>query len=290
MQRFNSGFRRSSNGGLKTLERSFSGGELSPEMFGRIDDSQFQSGLALCRNLIVKPQGPVENRAGTEFVREVKDSTKATRLIPFTYSTDQTMVIEVGAGYFRFHTQGATLLSGGVPYEITNSYAEADLFDIHYVQSADVLTLTHPNYAPAEIRRLGATNWTFTTIQFTPTILPPTNVVATSSGSGADYNYSYVVITVGSDQITESEASSAGTCTNNLFVTGGKNTITWTAASGALRYSIFKEQGGLYGYIGQSSTTTFVDDNIAPDLSITPPVYDSVFNAVDDYPGAVSYF
>jgi hypothetical protein len=44
-------------------------------------------------------------------------------------------------------------------YEIPNPYAAADLFDIHYVQSADVLTLVHPSYAPLELRRYGATNW-----------------------------------------------------------------------------------------------------------------------------------
>jgi hypothetical protein len=124
---------------IRTLQRSFAGGEISPEMFGRIDDSKFQSGLATCRNFIVKPQGPAQNRPGFQFVRAVKDATKQVRLIPFTYSTTQTMVIEVGAGYFRFHTQGATLLSSGVPYEIANTYAEADLFDLHYVQSADVM-------------------------------------------------------------------------------------------------------------------------------------------------------
>ena len=123
-------------------------------------------------------------RPGFAFVREVKDSTKKTRLIPFTYSTTQTMVIELGAGYIRFHTQGGTVLSGGVPYEITNPYAEADLFDIHYVQSADVLTLVHPNYAPRELKRLGATNWTLTTINFTPIVTPPTSVTVAGSKIG----------------------------------------------------------------------------------------------------------
>ena len=94
---------------VRILQRSFGGGELSSEMFGRIDDSKYQSGLATCRNFICKPQGPVENRAGLEFVIAVKDSSKKTRLIPFTYSQTQTMAIEMGAGYFRFHTQGATL-------------------------------------------------------------------------------------------------------------------------------------------------------------------------------------
>ena len=117
---------------IRTLQRSFGGGVVTPEFFGRIDDVKYQTGLALCRNFIVLPHGPIANRPGFAFVRAVKDSTKKTRLIPFTYSTDQTMVIEVGAGCFRFHTHGATLMNGAVPYEIANPYAEADLFDMEY--------------------------------------------------------------------------------------------------------------------------------------------------------------
>ena len=93
----------------RTFFRSFAGGELSPEMFGRLDDVKFQTGAAKLLNFIATPQGPAENRPGTRFVKAVKDSTKKTRIIPFTYSTTQTMVLETGAGYFRFHTQGVTL-------------------------------------------------------------------------------------------------------------------------------------------------------------------------------------
>ena len=282
---------------VRTLQRSFAGGEMSPEMFGRIDDVKYQTGAATMKNFIAVPQGPAENRPGFAFVREVKDSTKRTRLIPFTYSTTQTMVIELGAGYIRFHTQGATLLSGGSPYEIVNPYAEADLFDIHYVQSADVMTLVHPNYAPRELRRLGATNWTLTTITFGSPITSPTGVSATryipaSSSTNADTyeTMSYVVTAIAADDIGESTQSSVATVTNNIFVTGATNTIAWIAVAGATRYRVYKLLGGLYGYIGSTTGTSIVDNNIAPDLSITPPIYDNEFVSSGNYPGAVSYF
>ena len=160
----------------RIYNRSFGGGEMSPEMFGRIDDTKFQTGAATMRNFVALPQGPAENRPGFQFVREVKDSSKKTRLIPFTFSITQTIVIEMGAGYFRFHTDGGTVLSGGVPYEIANPYTESQLFDIHYVQSGDVLTLVHPSHAPRELRRLGATNWVLSVINFAPVVAAPTGV------------------------------------------------------------------------------------------------------------------
>ena len=279
---------------IRTYKTSFNGGELTPEFFGQISDAKFQTGLALCRNFIVKPQGPIENRAGFAFVREAKDSTKRVRLLPFTFSTTQTMILELGAGYFRFHTNGATLLSGASPYEITNPYAEADLFDIHFIQSGDVLTLVHPNYAPMELRRTGALNWVLTAIAFTPQVLPPTGVAAASSGAGTQYDYSYVVTTFSADLLTQSVASGAGTCTNNIFATGAKNTISWTppagATAGTTQYAVYKKVGGSYGYIGRTTDNSLVDDNIAADMSLAPPRYDTVFQAAGDYPAAVSYY
>lgn len=279
-------------GNIRNLQRSFGSGELTPEMFGRIDDARYQSGMAICRNFITKPQGPAQNRPGFAFVREVKDSTKHTRLISFTYSTVQTMVIELGAGYFRFHTQGATLMNGSVPYEIANSYAEADLFDIKYVQSADVLTLVHPNYPPAELRRLGALNWTLTNVVFNAPIAPPSTVTATPTSpttTGA-VTMSYVVTAIAADGVSESAQSSAATCSQNIYATGNYNTISWGSVTGATLYNVYKMQGGLYGYIGQTSGTSIVDDNIAVDLSKTPPTYDNAFSGTGNYPGAASYF
>jgi hypothetical protein len=95
---------------VRSLSRSFSLRVRSrPELFGRIDLQKRQEGLARCRNFITLPHGPAFNRPGTEFVREVKTSASATRIIPFSYNNAQTFVIEMGAGYFRWHTDAATL-------------------------------------------------------------------------------------------------------------------------------------------------------------------------------------
>ena len=51
-------------------------------------------------------------------------------------------------------------------YEIPHPYLEAELFDVNHVQSADVITLVHPNHAPRELRRLGATQWELRVIDF----------------------------------------------------------------------------------------------------------------------------
>jgi hypothetical protein len=88
---------------------------------------------------------------------------------------------------------------------------------------------------------------------------------------------SYVVTAIGANGVDESLASTSASATNNLYVNGAYNTITWSSVSGAIRYNIYKIQSGLYGYIGQTQALSFTDNNIAPDMGITTPIYDTTF-------------
>lgn len=94
--------------------RSFSGGEIATEMFGRIDDPKYQTGASRLHNFIVKPQGPLTRRPGTRFVRQSKNNDPV-RLIPFRFSGDQSLCIQVGPGYFRFLTNGGTVVLSTEP-------------------------------------------------------------------------------------------------------------------------------------------------------------------------------
>lgn len=280
---------------VRTLSRSFARGEISPELFGRVDLPQYQTGLATCLNFIALPHGPAQNRTGFEFVRRTKNSARRSRLIPFSFNTEQTFALEVGVGYVRFHTMGATLVDGGGnPYEVPTPFAEVDLFDLHYVQSADVLTIVHPNYAPRELRRLGALNWTLTTIQFTPTIIAPASVTATAhAGTGTADNvaHTYAVTSLATDTLEESLISTqSNTVSNDLFLQGAYNDVAWPAAAGATRYNVYKLSNGLWGYVGQSGDLSFRDNNITPDISKAAPTLADPFNGTNNYPAAVSYY
>lgn len=274
---------------MRTSSRSFNGGEVTPEFFGRIDDPKFQTGLALCRNFVVLPHGPVHNNAGTEFVREVKTSAKRTRLLPFTFSITQTMVLEFGEGYFRFHTQGATLVSGTDPYEVSHPYLESELFNVRFAQSNDVLTLTHPAHPPRELRRLGALTWSLVDINFGTTALPPGGVGATALGGTASNpkNYSYVVTGVKDGQ--ESLQSLVVVATTNLDEAGKSIAVAWTA-NGSDSYNVYRLEGGVFGFVGLATGTGFTDEGILANVSITPPRSANPFVGPGNYPVAVTYF
>ena len=41
---------------VRTMQKGFGGGELTPEFWGHLGDAKYQSGLATCRNFFVLPQ------------------------------------------------------------------------------------------------------------------------------------------------------------------------------------------------------------------------------------------
>lgn len=268
---------------IRQYQRAFNGGEVSPSMFARIDDGKYQTGMALCKNFLIEPQGPIVMRPGFKYVNHTKHAGKKARLIPFNFSISQTMVLELGERYVRFYTQGQTVLgNNGQPYEIETPYIEADLFDIHYVQSADVMTLVHPNYPPKELRRYGATDWRLVDIKFGSSLPAPTGLSATQTinknvTNPTDYKRTYAVTALLADGTEESVRSSPVTIDCNPYGDGSYNTIRWNAVAGAGLYRVYRDQGGVWAYVGQTDTTQIIDENITPDASITPPHYDDAF-------------
>lgn len=151
-------------------QTNFNGGELAPGFWGRSDLAKFQTGMRRLRNFFVSKQGAAVSRPGTTLVSEAKlGNTAPIRLIPFVYSDSQSYVLEFGENYIRFHTAGATVLDSGAAYEVATTYAAADLARLKWAQTGDVLTLTHPSYAPMELRRHGHIDWELVDVSFVPT-------------------------------------------------------------------------------------------------------------------------
>ena len=243
---------------------NFTSGELSPRLDGRNDLAKYSSGCSTLENLVVYPHGSAARRPGTNFVAEVANSTKKTRLIPFEFSTTQTYMLEFSNLKIRvFKDNGAVLegdktisaitkanpavvtatshgydngdevlisgvggmtevngkrflvadkttntfelqdkdavdinsssfttyTSGGVSnkvFEITTPYLEAELFDLKFAQSADVMYICHPNHEVEKLSRTGHTSWTLTDVDFTKgPFLDPNTTTTTLTPSNA---------------------------------------------------------------------------------------------------------
>ena len=188
-----------------------------------------------------------------------------------------------------YTTYGSAGTSASV-FELTTTYTTASLFDLNFTQSADVMTVVHPSFVPRQISRTGAANWAIADIVFAPTIVAPGSPSVSASPKSGSLGYNYV-ITALSETLEESIASSevATGTDQDLSVLANKNTVSWSAVTDAERYNVYKEDNGVFGFIGQTPDTSFVDDNIEPDVLISPPINKTPFGSTDNYPSTVSY-
>ena len=165
---------------VAAIQSNFNGGEMSPLVYGRPDLGKYTTGLKTCLNFIPLLQGPAQRRPGTGHVVAVKDSSKAVRVVRFEFSTEQAYILEFGNLYVRFIKDRGQILSSGSVVELTTLYAEADLFELSFSQSADILYITHPDYPPRKLSRLSDTSWSITNITFSDGPFFNTNVTATT--------------------------------------------------------------------------------------------------------------
>lgn len=136
---------------------NFSAGELSGFLDGRVDIARYYNGAKLLENFIVLPYGGAMRRPGTYYVASTKGDGIA-RLIPFMFSTTakQAYALEFGNLYMRVFMNNGIV---GAPYELPTDYLEADLFDLQFSQSADVMWITHPKYKTRKLTRAADDNW-----------------------------------------------------------------------------------------------------------------------------------
>ena len=145
---------------------NFTAGELSPRLDGRTDVSKYFNGCKTLQNFVIHPHGGASRRPGTKFVREVKTSSNFTRLIPFEFNVTQAYILEFGENYFRIHKDGGTVISGGSPVEVATVYTSAQVSEIKFTQSADVMYLVHPSHPVQKITRTSHTAWTISEVNF----------------------------------------------------------------------------------------------------------------------------
>jgi len=267
------------------FQPSFAAGVLAPGLHGRIDIAKYDVGLKVGVNVFIHAHGGVSNRAGFEFIAEVMDSTKKHRLIPFLRDDNENYVMLMGDNAMRIIQNGAVLQDGGSDYTPATPYASTDIDDLDYVQSIDVMFFAHQGYAPQEMSRTALISWTFADLVIDPTIAQPTGLAVVSSGAGSEtYTYKVSPVVDGVEGFSSGAASYA--LSELLSLDGAKNLLSWTGTADS--YNVYRERGGLFGYVGFSDTTDFKDDNISPDLTVTPIEASDLFGALGDWPAAVT--
>jgi hypothetical protein len=177
-------------------------------------------------------------------------------------------------------------------YQQTSPYDQADIFTLGYAQRADTMYLTHLGYAVRKLTRTAHSAWTFTSVTFGPVQASPTSptVSATTTTDVTSLTtYSYKITAIDEDTGEESLPTTAASATNDLTISGTKNTVSWTTAAGAERYIVYKNEAGVFGFIGGTEGSNFIDNNIVPDLGNTPPGSRNPFSAASSFPSVCEF-
>lgn len=163
------------------IQSIFNKGEISPRIYGRVDNKYYYNSFRYSKNVIPYVQGAITRRTGTYFTNEVKTSANATILIPFQFSTTQNYILEFGNQYFRvYRNRGRVESPPGTPVEFATPWLSDDLRNLKFTQSADVLYVFCPGYQPRKITRTSDTSWTISTVVFVDGPYLPTNTSATT--------------------------------------------------------------------------------------------------------------
>ena len=191
-------------------------------------------------------------------------------------------------------------VSGGIAqriYTIASPYAAADLALLKFTQATTQMIICHPSYTTQVLQLISATNWTITPISIGSTAAAPvlTTVVSTlptidaftTPPTPGQSFYSYVVTSIDANG-QESLASNQGSVGPRVDIRtyGGSNAVIWNPVSTAVVYNVYEAEisyfgvqpaGVFYGFVGFSFTNQFIDSNIIPDFSQSPPISQNPF-------------
>lgn len=129
---------------------SFSGGELDPKFWGRVDLNKYGTALRQSRNGYPHLEGGWSNRQGSGYISTLKyGDTYDSILVPFEFSITQSYEIEMGRQYARFYMNQAQIATGSVtPYNGATAYVPGNIASsggVNYICIANTTGNAPPN-------------------------------------------------------------------------------------------------------------------------------------------------
>ncbi len=252
------------------INNVFNKGQLTPWLDARTKTDAHAGGAKSLLNCTVRPFGGAMRRPGLIYINATK-TTGVTRILPFSASIEDTYLIEMGIGYFRFYKDGAIIeTSPGVPYELANTFIEADIDKITFVQSNDVMFMAVNTLHPKKLSRISDTNWTFTNLDF-------------QDGPFLAENTSSVTLTpsavTGAITLTASSATFTSDMVGAFFSVNTKKTVDDVLVQGVVQITAF-------------SSSTAVSANVTKELVNTDATTiwaEGAWSNERGFPGAISF-
>ena len=117
---------------------------------------------------MIHPHGGASRRPGTTYVADAKSDSAVSRLVSFEFNVTQAYCLEFFNNGFRIFKDGGQVTSGSpaAAVEVTTTYTTAQLSELKFAQSADVMYVVHPSHPVRKIARTSHTAWTITDVDF----------------------------------------------------------------------------------------------------------------------------
>jgi hypothetical protein len=249
---------------------SFTAGEISPRLEGRINIEKYREGLSEMTNMVVMPHGGVTRRPGTEFLGEVKDSSVKTRLIPFQFKTSDTYILEFGDQVMRVYRNGLQVLDGspktitgitqanpGVLTSASHGFSNGD--EVYVSGVGGMTELNGRNYLVAN-----ATTNTFTLTDLFGNDIDTTSFTAFTSGGEAEQIYEQATPYAAADIFALNYAQSADTMyivhpSYDIRTLTRSGSANWTFATATITGT---PSPGLSGSDNRPSVVTFFEQRL----------------------------
>ena len=171
-------------------------------------------------------------------------------------------------------------------YTITTTYDAADLSELRAHQSRSVIYLTHPDYKVRKLTRLDHASWTLALAVFTSTLSRPGTPTVDAGAGAAGVGFQVTAVNAVGEESLPSDYGFDTTAVD-YTTTAGQAKVSWTKVTGALYYRVYRtlvlptgtdcSRAMQLGFVGIAYGNQFIDRNIIPDFTITPPVHQNPF-------------
>lgn len=166
-------------------------------------------------------------------------------------------------------------------YTLVSDYASHDLASLSFSQIRDTIRITSADFPTFDLTRTNSTSWALAATDLDNSVSAPVNVDGVGSNSGESQVIFAVTAVIDDEESIASSyfyLDSIIDYSNNV----GNAKVVWDPVPGAHHYNIYRSiitsnnallsRATQLGYLGRAYGPTFVDNNIIPDFTKTPPI------------------
>lgn len=141
----------------KKVINAFNGGEVSPNLYARTDNELYNKSCIKMENFLPLEYGGASRRPASAYLAELGSKNV---FIPFEVKGNENYILS-----FSNNLLSIKDVDGNEEAQFPTTILESELYNIHYVQSNDVIFISHPNHPVFQISKT-VNGWQYDELEF----------------------------------------------------------------------------------------------------------------------------